>query len=84
MFVQTVVPTHDEGTFTRFCPFEGRVGDRVLVGDSSFRERYEGEIVDLIPAQPGTNPLLVIVKEDDGRQDIVSSADIEEVYPKDA
>lgn len=84
MFVQTVVPTCDGGTLTTFKPFAGKVGDRVLVGDSDFKDRYEGEIVALIPAQPGTNPLLVMVKEDDGRQDIVSSADIEEVYPKDA
>lgn len=84
MFVQTEEPTCDEGTFTRFGPFAGKVGDRVLVGDPDPSDRYEGEIVDLIPAQRGFNGPMVTVRDDDGRTEAVAVAAIEEVYPQDA
>jgi len=83
MFVGSVEDTSDGGSLTKFHPFSGRIGDRVLVGDSDPRDRYEGEIVDLIPAQAGHNGPMVTVRDDEGRIEAVALVAINQVYRKD-
>lgn len=84
LFVQTVEPTCDDGAFTKFKPFEGRIGDRVLVGDPDPRDRYEGTIREFVPAQRSFNGPMVMVEDGKGHVEAVAVAAIEEVYPQDA
>lgn len=81
MFVQTSQPTCDDGTYSKFEPFLGKPGDRVEIVYPEDRDRHEGEIVELIPAQAGFNgPLVYVRLDEDGTNVSVPPAFVEVIH----
>ena len=78
MFVQNSKPTCDGGTYTTFEPFLVKPGDRVLVTDPDDpSDRYEAEVVEMLPQQEGFNPPMVYVRDASGDEEGVAIALVE-------
>jgi hypothetical protein len=83
VFVVKSVSTQDGGTYHSFEPFLGKVGDRVIVADPDPSDRCEGTIVEIVPAQAGFNPPMVVVEDESGRRESVAIEYIEQVIESD-